>query len=97
MRLFRRRAGRHAAPRPEPDTGVLTRPVAPPSAGTAATAGAAGTARERIAPPPTGSVQPYGQVRLGFSDGSAMMLSPDDPRVRAFRALARELGRRDPR
>ncbi len=80
MRLFRRRTGRHAASRPEP--AAVPTPVAAP-------------VEERVAPPPTGPVQPYGQVRLGFTDGSAVTLPADDPRVRAFRALARELGRRD--
>jgi hypothetical protein len=77
VRLFRRRSGRHAAPRPEPPPAPATHPAEP-----------------RLAPPPTGPVQPYGQVRLGFSDGSAVTLSSDDPRVRAFRALAREIARR---
>jgi hypothetical protein len=38
-------------------------------------------------------VHPYGQVRLGFADGSAVTRAADDPRVRAFRALAKELSR----
>ena len=93
MRLFRRRAGRHAAPRPEPDALLAPAPASPAPA-----AAAPAVAREaRIPLPPTGPVVPYGQVRLGFQDGSAVTLSPDDPRVRAFRALARELARRDTR
>jgi hypothetical protein len=90
VRLFRRRTGRHAAPRPEPDAAV---PPAAPGAPAAPPA----QREPRIPPPPTGAVQPYGQVRLGFGDGSAVTLSADDPRVRAFRALARELASRDPR
>jgi hypothetical protein len=48
--------------------------------------------REQAAP--TGPVPADGRVRLGFSDGSAVTLAADDPRARAFRALAKELGRR---
>lgn len=81
MRLFRRRSGRHAASRPEPA-----------AAGTHSAAPAAPV--DRLVPPPTGPVQPYGQVRLGFRDGSAVTLPSDDPRTRAFRAIARELARR---
>lgn len=70
----------------------------PAPAAVAPAAAAPAVAREpRVPPPPTGPVVPYGQVRLGFHDGSAVTLSPDDPRVRAFRALARELARRDSR
>jgi len=32
-------------------------------------------------------------VRLAFTDGSAVTLPPDDPRVRVFRALADEIAR----
>jgi hypothetical protein len=93
MWLFRRRAGRHAAV-PPPPTGPAPgrRPGSPGSL-----SGIDVTALLRQPPTrqPTGEVRPDGQVRLGFEDGSVVSLSPDDPRVRAFRALAKELGRRD--
>ena len=42
-----------------------------------------------------GHARQHGTVRLSFSDGSAVSFAHDDPRARAFRAIARELGRRD--
>ena len=44
----------------------------------------------------TGPPRPFGEVRLAYADGSAVRLHPDDPRARAFRALADELARPDP-
>ncbi len=94
MPLFRRRAGRHAAHRAaDPRQPAATAFAAPPAAFRAVPpATPAPPQREPV--PPTGPVPQQGRVRLGFSDGSAVTLSPDDPRTRAFRALARELARR---
>ncbi len=99
MPLFRRRAGRHAAG--QPSVAAPVQPVAAPW-GAAHGRPAAGAppepappqAQPRPRPAPTGPVRADGQVRLGFADGSAITLAPDDPRARAFRALAKELGRR---
>ena len=98
MRWFRRRAGRHAAG--QPAGAAVSQPVPAPWAAASAPTRPTPPA-ERIQPPqprqrvaPTGPLPADGRVRLGFSDGSAVTLAPDDPRARAFRALARELARR---
>ncbi len=97
MPLFRRRAGRHAAG--QPSAAAPIQPVAAPW-GAAHGRPAVGSAPEPVPPQPrpraapTGPVRADGQVRLGFTDGSAITLAADDPRARAFRALAKELGRR---
>ena len=88
MPLFRRRAGRHAAGMQAATPAVPWTPG--PRVGEPRTEP---LPRERVVP--TGPVPADGRVRLGFSDGSAVTLAADDPRARAFRALAKELGRRD--
>jgi hypothetical protein len=90
MRLFRRRGGRHAASVPQ---------RAAPPAGTESSAGTDPvTGTDPVAgtdPGVAGHARQHGTVRLSFSDGSAVSFAHDDPRARAFRAIARELGRRD--
>jgi hypothetical protein len=41
--------------------------------------------------PPSTSAEPGSGVHLGFADGSALELGSGDPRVGAFRAVARTL------
>jgi hypothetical protein len=86
MRLFRRRAGRHAASVPQ-RAATPARSERDPVAGTDPVTGPAPGTPERA--------RPHGTVRLSFTDGSAVSFTHDDPRARAFRAIARELGRRD--
>jgi len=81
-----------AQPWSVPSSAGLARSARPADPAPVPTSGRAPV--DRLPPPPTGPVHPYGEVRLGFADGSAVTLAADDPRVRAFRALARELARR---
>lgn len=84
MRWFRRQPeappkGRHATGRPLP-----VAPVHPLPAPTQLPAPA-------LAQPAQVSERPASGVHLGFSDGSDLELSVGDPRVGAFRAVARTL------
>ncbi|MGZ6804418.1 MAG: hypothetical protein ACXVFU_15340, partial [Nocardioidaceae bacterium] len=92
--------GRHARPEgpatvPQaswPTSGSAPRPA--PAAPLPLTGAPALPVRPLPAPErATGPVRPHGVVRLAYADGSAVTLQPDDPRARAFRAIARELAR----
>ncbi|MEO8107131.1 MAG: hypothetical protein ABI720_07410 [Actinomycetes bacterium] len=88
MRWFSRRSqpeapkGRHAAGRVTPVRVISTLPVEPAST-------------LPLELPPTLPREPVpalgSGVHLGFADGSRHELSPGDPRVMAFRAVARTL------